>query len=87
MGRVFVLGGQAPHGDEPGEDDRLNRSLGPAREHRVRVASFDQFGRLTYSMRTGGAGRHGRVIGPADPERDRELPARRIDEHARDEAR
>jgi hypothetical protein len=86
-GGILVLGGQASHGDEPGEDDRLDRRLGPTGEHGVRVAALDQLGRLADRVRAGRAGRDGGVVRPADSQRDRQLTARRIDEHARDEAR
>jgi len=58
-----------------------------AREHRVRVAPFDQLGRLAHRVRPGRAGRDRRVVRPLDPEGDRELAARGVDEDARDEAR
>src|SRR6266516_4653476 len=87
MRRILVLGGQASHGDEPGEDDRLDRGLGPAGEHGVRVSALDQLGRLADRVRAGRAGRDGRVVRPPDSQRDRQLTARRIDQHTRDEAR
>ena len=43
--------------------------------------------RLADRVRAGRAGGHGRVVRAAEPERDRELPARRVEEHARDEGR
>ena len=65
----------------------MHARLGPAGEDRVRVAALDQFGRLTDGVRPGRArGDHG-VVRPGDPERDRELAARGIDQDVWEEVR
>ena len=84
---MLVLGRESPHRDEPGEDDRLDRGLRPAGEHCIRIAALDQLRGLPHRVRPGRARRDRSIIRALDPERDRELPARRVDEDARDEAR
>ena len=59
----------------------------PPRDHGVGVAAPDQLGALADRVRAGRAGGDGRVVRPADPERDRELPAGRVDEDVREEVR
>ena len=61
--------------------------LRAAGQHGVGVAAPDQLGRLPDRARAGRARRHDRVVRPAEAQRDRELPAGRVDEHARDEER
>ena len=85
--RVLVLGGKAAHRGEAGQDQRVDAGLGAAGEDRVGVAAPDRLGALPHRMRAGRAGRDRRVVRPADAERDRELAARRVDEHVRDEVR
>ena len=65
----------------------MHAGLRAAGEHGVGVAALDQLGRLADRVRAGRAGRDDRVVRAADPERDRDLPARRVDEHAREEER
>ena len=65
----------------------MHAGLGAAGEHRVGVAAPDQLGRLADRVRAGRARRDRRVVRAAEAERDRELPARGVDEHARDERR
>ena len=84
---MLLLGDEAAHRAEAGEDQRVDARLGAAREHRVGVAALDQLRRLADRVRAGGARGHGRVVRAAEAERDRELPARGVDEHARDERR
>ncbi len=86
-GRVLLLGGEPAHGAEPGEDQRVHAGLGAACEHRVRVAAADQLRRLADRVRAGRAGGDDGVVGPADAERDGELPARRVDEDVGQEVR
>ena len=85
--RVLVLGDEPAHRAEAGEDQRVHARLGAAGEHRVRAAALDQLRRLADGVRAGGARRHRRVVRAAEAERDRELAARRVGEHARDEGR
>ena len=85
--RVLVLGDEAAHRAEAGEDQRVDARLRAAREHGVGVAAADQLGALADRVRAGRAGRDRRVVRAADAERDRDLAARRVDEHARDEER
>ena len=61
--------------------------LGAARDHRVGVAALDQLRRLADRVRAGRAGRDDGVVRALDPERDRDLSRRRVDEHVREEAR
>ncbi len=65
----------------------MHARLGAAGERGVGVAALDQLGRFADGVRAGRARRDGRVVRAAKAERDRELPARRVDEHARDERR
>ena len=60
--RVLVLGDEAAHGAEAGEDQRVHARLGAAREHGVRVAALDDLGRLADGVRAGRARRDGRVV-------------------------
>ena len=84
---MLLLGDETAHRAEAGEDQRVDARLGAAREHGVGVAAPDQLGRLADRVRAGGARGDRRVVRAAEAERDRELPARRVDEHARDERR
>ena len=84
---MLLLRGQSSHRGEAGQDQRVDAGLGPAGEDRVGVAATDDLGPLPHRVRARGAGRDRRVVRPLDPERDRELPARRVDEHVRDEVR
>ena len=61
--------------------------LGAAGEHDVGVAAPDRLGALADRVRAGRAGGHRRVVRAADAELDRDLAARRVDEHVRDEER
>ena len=72
---------------EAGEDERVHAGLGAAGEHGVRVAATDDLRSLADGVRTGRAGETRRVVRAPDPERDRELAARRVDEHAGEEVR
>ena len=85
--RIVVLGGEAAHRCEAREDERDQACLGPAREHGVGGAALDHLGGLTDSVRAGCAGRDDGVVRAFDPERDRELPGDRVDEHVRQEVR
>ncbi len=84
---MLVLDRQAAHRAEAGQDQRVHAGLGAAGEDDVRVASADDLGSLADGVRPGRAGRDGRVVRAAHAERDRDLAARRVDEHARDEVR
>ena len=85
--RVLVLDREPAHRAEAGEDQRVHARLGAAREDGVGVAALDQLRRLADRVRAGRARRDDRVVRAADPERDRDLPARRVDEHVREEER
>jgi len=85
--RVLVLDGQAAHRREAGEDQRMHARLAAAREDGVGVAALDDLRRLADRVRARRARRDDGVVQPLDPERDRELPARRVDEHVRQEVR
>ena len=65
----------------------MHARLGAAGEHRVGVAAADDLRRLADGVRAGRARGDRRVVRAAVAERDRELPARRVGEHARDERR
>src|SRR5581483_5171540 len=84
---MLVLGGEAAHGAEAGENQRMETGLAAAREDGVGVPPTDQLGRLADGGRPGRAGGDRRVVGPADAEVERDLPAGGVDEHARDEVR
>ena len=64
----------------------MQASVPPARIASASPRRID-LGALAHRVRAGRAGRDGRVVRPADAERDRELAARRVDEHVRDEVR
>ena len=85
--RMLFLRGEPAHRAEAREDQRVDARLGAAGEHGVRVAALDQLGRLADRVRARRARRDDRVVRAADPERDRDLPARRVDEHVREEVR
>ena len=85
--RMLLLRHEAAHRAEAGEDQRMEAGFGAARERGVRVTTPDQFRRFADRMRSGSARRDGCVVRPAKAERDRELPARGVDEDARDEGR
>ena len=61
--------------------------LGAAREDDVRLPAADRGGGLADRRRPRRAGRHGREVLAVDPELDRDLAARRVDEHGRNEER
>ena len=63
----------------------MDARLGPAGEDGIRVAAPDQLGGLPDRVRPGRTRRDGRVVRPAEAERDRKLSARSVDEHARNE--
>ena len=84
---MLVLGGEPAHRAEAGQDQRVHAGLGAAGEDDVGVAPADDLGSLAHGVRPGRAGRDWRVVRAAHAERDRDLAARRVDEHARDEVR
>src|SRR5919204_6365978 len=84
---MLLLCGEAAHRAEPGEDQRVNARLGAAGEHEIGVAALDQLRALANGVRARGTRRHDRVVRPLDPELDRELTARRVYEHVREEER
>ena len=63
--RVLLLGDEAAHRAEAGEDHRMHARLGAAREDDVGVAAADQLGALPDGVRPRRARGHGRVIRPA----------------------
>ena len=63
---MLLLGGEPAHRAEAGQDQRVHARLGAAREHGVGVAAPDQLGGLADRVRAGRAGRHDRVVRPAD---------------------
>ena len=85
--RILVLGHEPAHRAEAGQDQRMDARLGAAGEHRVGVAAADELGALADRVRAGRAGRDDRVVRAAEPERDRDLAARRVDEHVGQEVR
>ena len=52
--------------------------LGPAGEHGIGRAVADEIGALADRVRAGRAGGDDRVVRAAEPERDRDLAARRV---------
>src|SRR5215211_3524019 len=48
---VLLLGGEAAHGREAGQDQRVDAGLGAAREDRVGVAAADDLGALPHRVR------------------------------------
>ena len=84
---MLVLGGEAAHRGEAGEDERHDAGLGAAGEHRVGVAALDHLRGLTDRVGARRARRDDRVVRAVDPERDRELPGDRVDEDVRQEVR
>ena len=85
--RMLLLRGEPAHRAEAREDQRMDARLGAAGEHRVGVAALDQLRRLTDRVRAGRARGDDGVVRPADPELDRDLAARRVDEDVRQEVR
>ena len=65
----------------------MDAALGAAGDDGVGVAATDELGRLPERVRAGGAGRDDRVVGAAEAELDRELPARGVDEDVGEEGR
>ena len=65
----------------------MQAGLAAAREHRVGVAALDQLRGLADRVRAGRARGHDGVVRALDPERDRQLPARGVDEDVRQEVR
>ena len=65
----------------------MHARLGAAGEDHVGVAALDQLGALPDCVRARRTCGDDRVVGAADPERDRHLSARRIDEDVRQEER
>ena len=86
-GRVDVLGDEPAHGAEAREDELDDRRLRAAREDDVGLAALDRRRALADRGRAGRAGRDRRVVRPRDPELDRDLAARRVDERRGDEER
>ena len=84
---MLVLRDEPAHRAEAGEDQRVDARLCAAGEHGVRGAAPDHLRRLADRVRAGRTGRHRRVVGAAEAERDRKLAARSVGEHARDEGR
>ena len=64
----------------------MDRALGPAGEHSVGFAASDQLCGLADRVRAGSARGHNGVVWAADPELDRELAARGVDEDVGEEA-
>ena len=85
--RILVLRDEAAHRAEPGQDQRMDARLGAAGENRVGRTAPNQLGALAHGMGARCAGGHRRVVRAAKAERDRDLTARGVDEHARDEER
>ena len=84
---VLVLGGEAAHRAEAGEDQRVHAGLGAAGEHRVGVAPPDDLGTLAHRVRAGRAGGDRRVVRALQPEGDSELATGGVHQHARQEVR
>src|SRR5262249_36726235 len=76
---------ESAHGAETRQDQRVHAGLGAAGEDRVGVTTPDDLCAFADRRRPGGAGRDGRVVRPPQPERDRELPGRGVDEDVRQE--
>ena len=85
--RVILLGDKATHRAEAGEDQRDDRSLRAAGEDHVRLAPPDRLGRLADRGGTRGAGGDRGEVLASETELDRDLAARRVDEHRGDEER
>ena len=66
-GADALLSGEAAHGAEAGEDQRMHARLGAAGKHRVGIASADDLG-LAHCVRAGRAGGDRRVVGALEPE-------------------
>ena len=71
--RMLVLGSEAAHRREAGEDQRHDARLGAAREHGVGGAALDHLGGLADGVRAGRARGDDGVVRAGDAERDREL--------------
>ncbi len=71
----------------PARITRVHAGLGAAREDDVGIATPDRLGALADRVRAGRARGDRRVVRPAQTELDRDLAARRVDEHGRDEER
>src|SRR5438552_16440093 len=84
---MLLLRGEPAHRAEARKDQRVHAGLGPAGQHGVRIPSLDELCTFADGVRAGRTGGDRRVVWAPDSEGDRELPARGIDEHARDEAR
>ena len=85
--RVLLLGDEPAHRAEAGEDEGDDRRLGAAGEHDVRLAAADRRRCLADRGRARRARGDRREVLPLEAELDRDLPARRVDEHGRDEER
>ena len=85
--RVLLLGDEPAHRAEPGEDQRRDRRLGAAGEHDVGLTAPDRRRRLADRGRAGRARGDGREVLSLEAELDRDLAARRVDEHRGDEER
>ena len=83
--RVLLLGDEPAHRAEPGEDQRRDRRLGASGEHDVGLSAPDRRRRLADRGRAGRARGDGSEVLSLEAELDRDLPARRVDEHRGDE--
>ena len=65
----------------------MHTCLGAAREHDIGIAAPDRLRALAHGVRTRGTRRDRRVVRAAQPQIDRDLTGRRVDEYVREEPR
>src|SRR5229473_7897111 len=86
-GRLAVSGRQRPHRDEPAHAERAQRSLGAARDGRVKIAAPDHSIRLTHRMASRRARAGGRQVGATRAVANRDMAGRKIADQLRNEKR
>src|SRR6185437_5470675 len=82
---VVVARGERVHAGKGRDGHRRHPCLGPARNHHVRVAALDDLRRLTDGMRAGSASRDGGIVVAARAQQHRDIRARQVGGHHRDE--
>ena len=85
--RVVVAGRQRAHRREAADGRLVDRGLGAAGDHHVRVAAPDDLARLADRVAAGRAGGHGREVRSGHPELDGDLAGPDVRDAHRDEER
>ncbi len=85
--RIIEIRGHSLGSAEPCDTDAANDSLGAACNHDIRIAIFDEAGRVTDRVSAGSTGRHHRMVRPFEFVPDRYLARGQIDQSSRDEER